>query len=138
MDEQFELLPVFQSKETICDLQLSRVVMEDTELPWVLLIPRRPCVFQMNHLSEPDQILLMKEISFVSNIMEEIFECDRLNIAAIGNKAQQLHIHVICRTKSDTWWPETVWGQSMPKLSPATKITRANKLKQLINKKLHD
>lgn len=136
MRNQFELLPVFRQKDVVCDLQLCCVVVEDVELPWVILIPKRHNVFQVNHLTESDQILLTKEIGFVSNIMEELFECDQLNIASIGNKTRQLHIHIICRTERDSWWPETVWGQSVPKLSSTAKIDRTNKIKKAFEQKL--
>lgn len=136
MRNQFELLPVFRQKEVVWDLELCCVVMEDSELPWVLLIPKRHNVFQINQLTESDQILLTKEVSFVSNIMEGLFECDQLNIASIGNKTRQLHIHIICRTERDLWWPETVWGQSVPTLSPADRIDRANRIKKAFEQKL--
>jgi diadenosine tetraphosphate (Ap4A) HIT family hydrolase len=32
-----------------------------------------------------------------------------LNVAAIGNKTPQLHIHVIARNTADPAWPYTVW-----------------------------
>jgi len=41
-------------------------------------------------------------------------ECDKLNIAAIGNKVPQLHQHIIARTVDDAAWPEPVWGQGTP------------------------
>jgi diadenosine tetraphosphate (Ap4A) HIT family hydrolase len=92
--------------------------MEDKILfPWILLIPRRRNIIQVNHLIEEDQVQLMKEISLSSNVMEKLFTTDRLNIAAIGNKTPQLHIHIISRRENDPLWPETVWGQKMAKLT---------------------
>ncbi len=126
----FELLDTFKKKELIAELGLCTVVMEDKEFPWVLLIPRRRDILQINRLTSEDQILLMKEINFVSDIMEELFPCDRLNVAAIGNKTPQLHIHIICRTKNDALWPETVWGQPMRKLTPEEAHVRAEKIRK--------
>lgn len=122
---QFELLETFKEKELVKKLNLCDVILENKKIPWVLLIPRRSDVYQINQLSEADQLELMKEINIVSNIMEEIFPCDRLNVAAIGNKTLQLHIHVICRTKNDDFWPETIWGKSLEKLTTEEAKERA-------------
>lgn len=122
----FQLLETFQKKSLIKELDLCSVIMEDKEFPWILLIPRVENVVQINQLSLDQQLQLTKEINFCSNIMEKLFECDRLNVAAIGNKTPQLHIHIICRTKNDSLWPETVWGQQMRRLTAEENKERAN------------
>ena len=122
----FQLLETFQKKSLIKELDLCSVIMEDKEFPWILLIPRVENVVQINQLSLDQQLQLTKEINFSSNIMEKFFECDRLNVAAIGNKTPQLHIHIICRTKNDSLWPETVWGQQMRRLTAEENKERAN------------
>lgn len=115
----FKLLECFQKKPFIAELPLCSVVLETKSYPWILLIPRRPNLLQINHLSESDQQQLMAEIRIASDIMEKLFPTDRLNVAAIGNKTPQLHIHIISRTIDDPLWPETVWGQPMDSLEGA-------------------
>ena len=122
----FQLLETFQKKSLIKELDLCSVIMEDKEFPWILLIPRVENVVQINQLSLEQQLQLTKEINFCSNIMEKLFECDRLNVAAIGNKTPQLHVHIICRTKNDSLWPETVWGQEMRRLTVEENKERAD------------
>ena len=131
----FELIEAFKKKTHIIDLKLCRVLMEDKIFPWILLIPMRKGVLQMNQLSEEDSLQLMMEINFASNIMEDIFPTDRLNVAAIGNKSPQLHIHIICRTKDDPLWPETVWGEKMEQLSESELIERSNSIKEAFGEK---
>ncbi|MDR0695472.1 MAG: HIT domain-containing protein [Holosporales bacterium] len=126
---KFELLDAFRKKEHIVDLELCRVLMEDKEFPWILLVPMRDCVTQMNHLREEDAIQLIKEINISSDIMEELFETDRLNVAAIGNKTSQLHVHIISRRMMDSLWPNTVWGQKMATLSDQERDARASCLR---------
>jgi diadenosine tetraphosphate (Ap4A) HIT family hydrolase len=131
---KFELLDTFKKKDQIIDLKLCKVLMEDKEYPWILLIPTRANITQINQLSEGDSIQLIKEINFSSNIMEKLFETDRLNIAAIGNKTPQLHIHIIARKKNDPLWPKTIWGQPMKNLEISEKIKRLNLLKNEFSK----
>jgi diadenosine tetraphosphate (Ap4A) HIT family hydrolase len=126
--ENFALLDSLKKKPFIADLPLCTVLMEDKEFPWILLIPRRSNVVQINQLTEEDQIQLVREINVSSNIMEKLFVTDRLNVAAIGNKTPQLHIHIISRTQNDSLWPETVWGQKMEILQERNLIERREKL----------
>ncbi|GHT92337.1 hypothetical protein FACS1894122_06050 [Alphaproteobacteria bacterium] len=100
--------------------------MEDKEFPWILLIPRRANIRQMNQLNEKDRVQLMDEITIASNIMEKLFPADILNVAAIGNKTPQLHIHIICRHQDDFLWPEVVWGREMKKLTDKEQLVRAD------------
>ena len=130
----FQLLETFQKKSLIKELDLCSVIMEDKEFPWILLIPRVENVVQINQLSLDQQLQLTKEINFCSNIKEKLFECDRLNVAAIGNKTPQLHIHIICRTKNDSLWPETVWGQEMRRLTAEENKERADLITQAFEK----
>ena len=43
-----------------------------------------------------------------------VTECDKLNIAALGNVVPQLHVHVIARRQGDAAWPKPVWGAVPP------------------------
>lgn len=131
---QFELLNDFKTKDFIVDLKLCKVLMEDKVYPWILLIPMKNDITQINQLSEDDSFQLIKEINFASNVMEKIFKTDRLNVAAIGNKTPQLHIHIISRTKDDPLWPETIWGQNIEKLSESDRISRSTLIKEEFEK----
>jgi diadenosine tetraphosphate (Ap4A) HIT family hydrolase len=129
MDVGFDLLETFKQKEHIVDLELCTVLMEDKEYPWILLIPQRTEITQLNQLSDKDSVLLIREINFSSDIMERLFVTDRLNVAAIGNKTPQLHIHIISRRVGDRLWPETIWGCQMQKLTDIEKTERATLLR---------
>ncbi len=94
----------------ITDLTLCRVLLEDEKnYPWLFLVPRQANISRMIDLSSADQLQLMKELDFVQRIMWEEFQPAQLNVAAIGNKTPQLHIHVIARYTNDPAWPNTVW-----------------------------
>lgn len=122
---QFRLHKDFAKKSFIIDLPLSRVLLNNSKhIPWVFLVPRINDIIQINNLKIDDQFQLMKEINFVSNIMENTFECNRLNVAAIGNKTEQLHVHIICRTVNDPYWPETVWQYSCEEMNDDDLETR--------------
>lgn len=106
----FELHVNLLSKALIADLPLCRVLLEDeAHYPWLLLVPRRPNMSRIMDLASSDQLQLLQELDLAQNILWELFQPEQLNVAAIGNKTPQLHIHVIARQSSDPAWPHTVW-----------------------------
>jgi diadenosine tetraphosphate (Ap4A) HIT family hydrolase len=106
----FEEHPNFSSKIFLADLPLCRVMLEnERHYPWLLLIPRRSSISRMMELCPEDQLQLLRELDFAQNILWNEFRPLQLNVAAIGNKTPQLHIHVIARFENDPAWPATVW-----------------------------
>jgi len=106
----FELHPNLQSKAFIIDLPLCRVLLEDeSHYPWIFLVPRRDKISRIMDLEPSDQLQLLKELDAAQKILWDIFSPQQLNVAAIGNKTPQLHIHIIARKTDDPAWPHTVW-----------------------------
>jgi diadenosine tetraphosphate (Ap4A) HIT family hydrolase len=106
----FTLHPNLVAKIFIADLPLCCVLLEDERhYPWLLLVPRQPNISRMMDLSSADQLQLIQELDFAQKILWEEFQPTQLNVAAIGNKTPQLHVHVIARFEADPAWPKTVW-----------------------------
>ncbi len=101
---------------SIGDLPLSRVlIINDANYPWLLLVPRRANIVEVIDLDEVAQAQLMTEVTRVARALRAVTNCDKLNIAALGNVVPQLHVHVIARFRSDAAWPKPVWGVSPPR-----------------------
>ena len=99
-----------KSSHHITDLKLCTIRLNDnSKFPWLILIPKRNKITDMSDLKSKDQILLMKEIVYVSKIMKKLFKTSKLNVEKIGNIIPQLHIHIIARSKKDISWPLSVW-----------------------------
>ena len=99
-----------KSSNHITDLKLCSIRLNNnSKFPWVILIPKRNKITDMSDLKSKDQILLMKEIIYVSKIMKKLFKTSKLNVEKIGNIVPQLHIHIIARSKKDSSWPLSVW-----------------------------
>ena len=108
-----------KSSYHVNDLKLCSIRLHDNlKFPWLILIPRRKNITDMSELNSKDQILLMKEIIYVSKIVKKLFKTSKLNVEKIGNIVPQLHIHIIARNKNDSSWPLSVWvvkGKTYPK-----------------------
>ena len=92
-------------------LEISQLrLMDDSRYSWVMLVPERPDITDLHHLSGTDYTAVMQEIREVSKMMEDLFSPFKLNIGALGNLVPQLHIHIIARNQEDDAWPGPVWG----------------------------
>lgn len=94
------------------DLPLSRVlVMNDSQYPWVILVPRVAGIREIYELEAMQQQQLLQESTFLSMWLMKRFQGDKLNIGALGNMVPQLHMHHIVRFQTDVAWPSPVWGK---------------------------
>jgi diadenosine tetraphosphate (Ap4A) HIT family hydrolase len=83
----------------------------DANYPWFILVPDRDSIQEIYQLSEDDQIQLLTESSLLSGRIMQVFEGNKLNVAALGNQVPQLHVHHIVRYQGDPAWPAPVWGK---------------------------
>lgn len=115
-DTTFSLHPHLAADTVpVGDLPLSRVLLaNDANYPWLILVPRRPALVELIDLEENEQVQLLGEIARAAQALKRCTECEKLNIAALGNIVPQLHVHVIARRHSDAAWPKPVWGTVAP------------------------
>jgi diadenosine tetraphosphate (Ap4A) HIT family hydrolase len=110
--KMFALHPRLEQETlTVGDFPLCRLLlMNDANYPWFILVPRRPGIREIFELTDRDQQQLIRESSQLSRALIGLFHADKLNIAALGNKVPQLHIHHVVRYQTDRAWPNPVWG----------------------------
>ncbi|NQV47894.1 MAG: HIT family protein [Rhodospirillaceae bacterium] len=95
----------------IVDWPLSKILlMDDATYPWLILVPARPGLTGLHELGPSDGQIMMDEIQRASGALKNLYKPDRINVAALGNVVEQLHVHVIARFTSDGAWPAPVWG----------------------------
>jgi diadenosine tetraphosphate (Ap4A) HIT family hydrolase len=90
------------------------LLMNESRYPWFILVPERPTVSEIYQLPEADRIQLLRESCALSEVLAELFRADKLNVAAIGNRVPQLHVHHVVRYRNDPAWPAPVWGRFEP------------------------
>jgi diadenosine tetraphosphate (Ap4A) HIT family hydrolase len=87
------------------------LLMNDSQFPWFILVPQRADIREIYELTDAEQILLIQESSYLAKKLAEIFNADKLNIAAIGNVVPQLHLHHVVRYENDKAWATPIWGK---------------------------
>ena len=108
----FELDPrLAHDTVSVVDWQLCRVLLlDDARFPWLVLVPRRAGLTELDDLDETDNAQLMREIRRAMRQLRGVAECDKINVGALGNIVRQLHVHVVARREGDAAWPGPVWG----------------------------
>lgn len=116
MSDAFVLDPrLADDGESLGDLPLCRAILvDDARFPWIILVPRKPDLVELQNLAPDDRVVLMGEIDRASAAVRALAAparpVEKLNIAALGNVVRQLHVHVVGRRADDPGWPKPVWG----------------------------
>ena len=115
-DTTWSLHPQLAADTTpVGDLAFARVLLaNDANYPWLILVPRRPGLTELIDLEPNEQVQLLGEIDAAARVLKTVTECEKLNIAALGNIVAQLHVHMVARRHSDAAWPKPVWGAAPP------------------------
>ncbi|MFT6579717.1 MAG: diadenosine tetraphosphate (Ap4A) HIT family hydrolase [Alphaproteobacteria bacterium] len=114
----------------VCRFSLCRVLLnDDSNFPWVILVPERLEMREIHDLAPADRALLIEEIASVSSAMSTAFNAYKINVGALGNATPQLHVHVIVRYKNDLAGLGPVWNAAPP--APYAKNDQLEMVKRL-------
>ena len=102
---------LFKDTVVLGDFTLCRaLLMNDSRYPWLILVPRRADISELFELNMAEQQQLWQETSYVGQVLKDVFQADKINIATLGNVVKQLHMHIVVRMQDDAAWPAPVWG----------------------------
>ncbi len=65
---------------------------------------------EMTDLSEVERINVMQITFVVEQVLRDVLQPTKINLASLGNKTPHIHWHVIPRFETDVHFPETVWS----------------------------
>jgi diadenosine tetraphosphate (Ap4A) HIT family hydrolase len=101
-----------QDTLTIGDFPLCRLLLSnDANFPWFILVPRRDDISELFQLDVADQQQFWLETTALAELLKDLFDADKMNVATLGNVVSQMHMHVIVRKRDDAAWPAPVWGK---------------------------
>ncbi|WP_286235279.1 HIT domain-containing protein [Thalassotalea sediminis] len=86
------------------------LLMNDKQYPWFVLVPKVVGIQDIYQLDWQQQQQFLNESSMLSEVLMQVFQGKKMNVAALGNICPQLHIHHIVRYESDPAWPKPIWG----------------------------
>ncbi len=113
MSDTFQLHELLQRDTiTLLEFPLSTLLlMNDSNYPWFVLVPRVDNIQDIYQLDWQQQQQFLNESSLLSEVLMQIYNGTKMNVAALGNVCPQLHVHHIVRFSDDIAWPKPVWGE---------------------------
>lgn len=111
LDPRLEATSVEIAAMELCQLRLST----DGRWPWLVLVPMRHGLIELEDLTPPERGQLFDEITAAGAVVRAVGDAvgapvEKLNVGALGNVVSQLHVHVVGRRRDDPAWPGPVWG----------------------------
>jgi diadenosine tetraphosphate (Ap4A) HIT family hydrolase len=85
-------------------------LMRDARFAWLVLVPQIDGAEEWQDLPLEQGRALHDIAMQAANVLREIANADKMNVASLGNMVRQLHIHIIARHEGDAAWPGPVWG----------------------------
>lgn len=108
----------------LADFPLCKLLLcNDSAYPWFILVPKVANTSEIFQLDWQQQQQLLNESSLLSELLMQVFAGDKMNVAALGNMVEQLHVHHVVRFKTDDQWPKPIWGQQAAKPYSEAEIT---------------
>jgi diadenosine tetraphosphate (Ap4A) HIT family hydrolase len=117
----------------LADFPLCKLLLcNDSAYPWFILVPKVTDIKDVYQLDWQQQQQLLNESSLLSELVMQVFDGDKMNVAALGNVVEQLHVHHVVRYKTDVSWPKPIWGQQA--LTPYTEVELVELKEKLLPK----
>lgn len=85
-------------------------LMRDARYWWLVLVPQIDGAVEWQDLSSAEGLKLYEMSMHAAHKLRDLAQADKMNIGALGNMVQQLHVHIIARHVGDAAWPGPVWG----------------------------
>ncbi len=67
-------------------------------------------VAEMSDLAGDDQQTVLRQVLEQESGLRQRYQPDKVNLASLGNMVPHLHWHVICRWRTDPFWPASLWS----------------------------
>ena len=116
--------------------ELFRVVLiDDVNYPGFCRVIWRDHIKEVTDLNELDRMHMMDIIWQVEQVVRDVMQPEKINLASLGNMVPHLHWHVIPRYIDDAHFPSPVWSETKRVPSPQSLLARREKL-PLLRKKL--
>ena len=86
------------------------ILVDDPDYPGFCRVIWGGHVREMTDLTEPERAHLMAVVFATEEILREMLQPAKINLASLGNQVPHLHWHVIPRFTDDAHFPDPVWA----------------------------
>lgn len=101
------------------------VLVDEPDYPGFCRVIWNHHVREMADLEPGSRNALMDVVWQVEQVVQQIMQPHKINLASLGNVVPHLHWHVIPRFQDDRHFPNPVWGVPVRESGPATAARHA-------------
>jgi diadenosine tetraphosphate (Ap4A) HIT family hydrolase len=94
------------------------VLVDDADYPGFCRVICNAHIREMTDLAITQRSQLMMTVCKVEQVLRDIMQPDKINLASLGNMTPHLHWHIIPRYKKDKHFPQPIWGESQRMTTP--------------------
>jgi diadenosine tetraphosphate (Ap4A) HIT family hydrolase len=87
-----------------------KIEWEESEIPWIKIFVKEK-YREITDMPKDLRLKLWELSELVETAMREKFNPDKINIASFGNYVPQVHMHIMARFATDSFFPEPMWGK---------------------------
>jgi diadenosine tetraphosphate (Ap4A) HIT family hydrolase len=89
------------------------VLVDDERYPGFCRVIWNAHVREMTDLQGAERAILIAAVWQVEEVMREVMQPHKVNVASLGNMVAHLHWHLIPRYEDDAHFPNPIWGTAM-------------------------
>ena len=87
------------------------VLVEDERYPGFCRVIWNAHAREMTDLSTVERAILIAAVWQVEEVVREVMQPDKVNVASLGNVVPHMHWHIIPRYENDAHFPNPIWGE---------------------------
>lgn len=110
--ENCELCQLDGGEVIVKTAQLRVVLIDDANYPGFCRVIWNAHVKEMTDLAIADRSTLMQAVCKVEQVIREVLQPEKINLASLVNVVPHLHWHVIPRYLDDAHFPQPIWATS--------------------------
>jgi diadenosine tetraphosphate (Ap4A) HIT family hydrolase len=93
-----------------------RIETEESEIPWLKIFTQTP-YREVSEVPAEVKFEIYDLLDIIEKEMIAYYRPDKINIASFGNYLPHVHWHIMARFKTDSYFPEPMWGEKQRKAS---------------------
>lgn len=94
--------------------ELITIEVEPNDIPWLKVFIKRS-VKEFSDCTPDEKQAIFNALDIIEKQMLLYFKPEKINIASFGNLLPQVHWHIMARFKTDSHYPQPMWGQTQRK-----------------------
>lgn len=106
------------------DAVMRVVLVDDADYPGFCRVIWQDHVAELSDLDATSRAQLFDAIVVVERVLRARLQCDKVNVASLGNMVAHQHWHVIPRFRDDAHFPQSVWSARQRDVAPTLLAAR--------------